>query len=93
MRIKQVMVQLLLMVELCVFGYAYMYGNNGMGTLQARQKEVDTLRTTIEQLKKEVAAVESEILVWQTNDFYKERIAREQLQMARKDDQLFYIGT
>jgi len=32
------------------------------------------------------------MFAWQTDDFFKEKVAREQLQMARKGDELFYIG-
>ena len=40
------------------------------------------------QLKNEIAQLEKEMYAWQTDDFYKEKIAREQLQMARKGDEL-----
>jgi hypothetical protein len=44
-------------------------------------------------MKDEIEQLEQEIYAWQTDDFYKEKVAREQLQMARKGDELFYIGT
>lgn len=93
MRIKQIAIRVLLAIEMIVFGYVYMYGKNGMQVLHKQKKVVAQLQSTVDQLKKEIAVVESEIELWQTDDFYKEKVAREQLQMARKGDEIFYIGT
>jgi cell division protein FtsB len=93
MHIKKIFVRLLLCVEMCVFGYMYLYGNNGLHILQQQKKTLLVLESEVAQLQKETSLLENDIHVWQTNDFYKEKIAREQLQMARKGDKLFYIGT
>ena len=61
--------------------------------LSVQKKERVALEMQLKQLQKEIDALEEEIYVWQTDDFYKEKIAREQLQMARKGDKLFYIGS
>jgi cell division protein FtsB len=42
-------------------------------------------------LKKEVQDLQEELVAWQTDPFYKEKVAREQLQMARPGEELFYI--
>lgn len=92
MHVKKVCVRLLLSIEICFFGYMYICGKNGLQLLGKQKKDVQALEFQIIQLQQETDVLESDIYVWQTNDFYKEKIAREQLQMARKGDRLFYIG-
>lgn len=90
--IKQLSLRIALLVEMCAFGYVYVCGKNGYLTLQRQRVVVVDLHRSVDKLSAEVAQLEQEMYVWQTNDFYKEKIAREQLQMARKGDELFYIG-
>lgn len=92
-RAKKIVMRLFLIVEMAAFGYLYVCGKNGIQILQKQKAAVADLQTNVVQLKKEIDQLEGEIYAWQTDDFYKEKIAREQLQMARKGDELFYIGT
>jgi cell division protein FtsB len=84
--------RLFLVLEMFAFGYVYVCGKNGLQSLHKHKSAVVDLKKNIMQLDQEVASLEKEIYVWQSDDFYKEKIAREQLQMARKGDELFYIG-
>lgn len=93
MQFKKVFMKVLLLLEMGAFGHMYFFGKNGIAALQTQKKVVVGLKHTIVQLDNEVIRLEKEIYAWQTDDFYKEKIAREQLQMARKGDELFYIGT
>ncbi|HLC07261.1 MAG TPA: septum formation initiator family protein [Candidatus Babeliales bacterium] len=92
-RVKKMFMKVLLVVEMAAFGHLYFFGNNGIKALQNQKVVVVDLEKNITQLNDEVIQLEQEMHVWQTDDFYKEKIAREQLQMARKGDELFYIGT
>lgn len=92
-RFKKIFMRVLLVVEMVAFGHIYFFGRNGFNVLQNQRNGVVELQNNIVMLDQEVALLEKEIYVWQTDDFYKEKIAREQLQMARKGDELFYIGT
>jgi len=89
--IKRMLLPLLLVIEGSVFIYVYLHGNNGVYALQCLRNENEGLEQKIDQLSDEVAQLEHEIIEWKTNDFYKEKIAREQLQMSRKDDEIYYI--
>lgn len=91
--LKKVMMRLLLIAEMITFGYIYVCGKNGLQALYNHENMVMNIKKDIMSLDGEVALLEKEINVWQFDDFYKEKIAREQLQMARKGDELFYIGT
>lgn len=92
MRAKKIIMRLLLMVEMAALGYLYFFGTNGIEALQKQRGVVVNLEKNVVNLKHEIEQLEQEIYAWQTDDFYKEKVAREQLQMARKGDELFYIG-
>ena len=90
--VKKIAMRLFLLGEMAAFGYFYMAGKNGLQSLHKQRGIVVDLKKNITHLNDEVAHLQQEINVWQSDDFYKEKIAREQLQMARKGDELFYIG-
>ena len=89
--IKRILLPLLLVIEGSVFAYVYLHGNNGVYALQRLCNENRGIEQKIDQLSHQVAQLEHEITEWETNDFYKEKVAREQLQMSRKDDEIYYI--
>jgi len=91
-RAKKLFMKVLLVVEMSMFGYLYFCGTNGIRALQKQKMIVVNLQKNITQLKGDIDQLEHEMYAWQTDDFYKEKVAREQLQMARKGDELFYIG-
>ena len=91
-QLKKAAMRLFLVLEMVAFGYIYVAGKNGMQSLQKHKKVVVAMEEKIVKLNEEVVSLEKEIHVWKTDDFYKEKVAREQLQMARKGDELFYIG-
>ena len=83
---------LVLLVEIGFFAHIYFFGKNGIAALQKQRGMVEKINEDIVQLSGEISAIERDIFAWKNNDFFKEKIAREQLQMARKDDILFYVG-
>ena len=92
MQIKKTIVNVFLLSEMVCFIYLYLLGTNGIKILQNQRLMVYELRKELELAEKEVKQLQEELYVWQTDDFYKEKVTREQLQMARKDDKLFYIN-
>jgi cell division protein FtsB len=91
--IKKTFIKILFFAEIIVCGHLYLFGNNGITTLQNQKNIVINLKQEITQLQNNIIQLKEEIHTWNNDDFYKEKIAREQLQMARKGDELFYIGT
>jgi len=91
-RWKKMLMKVVLVCEMAGFGHIYFFGSNGIKSLQTHKRVVQDLKKDIMVLDEEIAQLEKEIYAWQTDDFYKEKVAREQLQMARKGDELFYIG-
>lgn len=89
MVIKRIVLRLFLLLEVVVFGHIYLFGNNGLHSLTKLKQETKLFEQEIHQLAEEVESLEVEIEKWNSNDFYKEKIAREQLQMARKNDEIY----
>lgn len=92
MQIKKMMLRLFLMAEIVVLSYVYVFGKSGLYALEKSRDEIKKVEQEIVQVKNEIAQLESRVSEWETDDFYKEKFAREQLQMACRDEEIFYIG-
>ena len=79
-------------IEILVFVGIYFFGVHGIQALMRLQEENVCLEREIVALKAGVAELESDIHVWNSQPFYKEKIAREQLQMARSGDTVYYVA-
>jgi len=90
-RVKRTLLRLFFGLEVCVFVGVYLFGPSGLQSIVRLERENKQLDQEIEQLQARVAVAEQKLTVWQSDDFYKEKIAREQLQMARKGDEVFYL--
>lgn len=93
MYVKKVLMRFFFSLEMLVFCGVYLFGKQSITVLVSLQKENDLLQNQLLEQKKEIAAIEHTIHEWQEHPFYKEKIAREQLQMARKDEQVYYIAS
>ena len=77
-------------VYTCALMYVFLYGPRSWRDVHALQAKIDIVNTQCAEKKAIVAKLEAEEQSWHTNDFLKERIAREELQMARSGDTVFY---
>ena len=89
---KRTIVRLFFAVEVMVFVGVYLFGGNGLQYLRRLQNENQKLKNEIGTLEAEVKVIEQQIVAWQADDFYKEKIAREKLQMARKGDEIYFLA-
>jgi len=88
---KRTMLRVFFAIEVCVFAGVYLFGPSGLQTMVRLSKENDQLALEIFDLQGQVSDWQQKIALWQSDDFYKEKIAREQLQMARRGDEIFYL--
>lgn len=88
---KHKVMELLLLGEIILFGYVYFWGDNGIGMLYTVKHDYEDITQQVMTLQMAVNHLEAEITEWNTNDFLKEKIAREQLHMARVGDEIYYI--
>jgi cell division protein FtsB len=75
-----------------LFAYIYLFGPHGMRVLMDIEQEDAQLNSEITQVQMRVNTLQTTITQWNIHPFYKEKIAREQLQMARKNDEIYYIS-
>jgi cell division protein FtsB len=74
---------------LCFFGM-YWAGSNGLRSVwHARSMNIIKEQELLV-LKNEVEDLKRQLHQWETEPFYKEKVAREQLQMARAGDMIYY---
>jgi len=89
--LKKLILRILLVLELFVFGFTYLFGKNGIVYLLKLKQENCKTVSEINELKTEIDQLQGEINQLKNDKFYKEKIARENLQLAHKDDQIYYI--
>lgn len=92
MKVKQLLLRVFFGAELLVFAGIYMFGPHGVKCLWHMKQENKQLEVEVAVLGTEIAVLEQKIVQWNTNPFYKEKFAREQLQMAKKDELIYYFS-
>lgn len=91
MQIYQIAIRCLLVAEILTLYIFYFFGNNSLLTLnKARQVNI-ALEDNIDKNRKKILLLEKEITEWQLYPFYKERFAREHLQLGHKNEILYLL--
>ena len=90
---KKTIFRMFFVIEIFIFVGVYLFGGNGLQYLACLKKENYKLYDQVVALKHEIVKLEKDIVDWNSNDFYKEKIAREKLQMARKGDQIYFLSS
>jgi len=67
------------------------FGDRGILNLVGKRRQVEALRSELEGLRAENARLSSEIVALRTSPRAIERLAREQLGLARPDETVFLI--
>jgi cell division protein FtsB len=89
-KIKRTLFRLIFALEIVGFTAHYFLGAQGLQKLAHARAETTALTQELAQLDAEITLLNQEIIAWNTNPFYKEKVAREELQMARADEHIFY---
>ena len=79
-------------VEIIIFAGFYIFGTNGITALMHMKKDIAVLDQQVIQLKGDVTHLQSTIALQKKHPFFQEKIAREQLQMARADEEIYLIN-
>jgi cell division protein FtsB len=82
----------LLVVEMVVFGIAYLFGNYGIKQLEVAKKENQVLQVDVDDLKKGVEKLEGQLRDWESDNFHKEKVARERLHMSRPNEHTYHLA-
>jgi cell division protein FtsB len=86
---KRFILRLFLIVEVCGGVIFFIWGPHGMVAVSEKVKEHSLLIGQMEDLQKEVAVLKKQVDQYAHTDFYKEKIAREDLQMARTEEEVY----
>ena len=78
--------------EVIFFILLHLFGSRGLPVFIRLKKENRQLAFEITVLESEIKELEKTIIAWKNNPFYKEKIAREVLHMAKKGEQVYIIG-
>lgn len=88
---KQKLTRIFLVLELCACAVALCVGSHSVQAIYALHKDLTVLQDEIHRLEHEVVELETDVMQWREDDFLKEKMAREQLQMARAGEIIYYI--
>ena len=91
-KIKKILIGVLVMEIVC-YGYWYVAGAQGLLFVQAQIEACEKSKNKRDMLNKEVMILNERIEAYSKyQDFYYEKVAREQLQMARSSDLIYYLS-
>jgi len=88
---KRTMLRVFFALEVVIFIGVYLFGPRGIQAMSILESEGQAISQKIVVLNDLIDEKKEEIALWKSDDFYKEKIAREKLQMARSSDQVFYV--
>jgi cell division protein FtsB len=78
--------------EFLLFAFYYIRGANGLNTILQLKQENKKLTQNIDQIKQEISSMKIENENWEKYPWYREQIARQDLQMAYPDEEIFLIN-
>lgn len=90
--LKKTMLRLFFTLEMIAFTGVYLFGAQGVYQIWRLKKDIDGIQAEIDDLSGQTTELNDRIVAWHNHCYYKEKIAREQLQMARATDEVYYIG-
>jgi len=79
--------------ELIIGTVYFIYSSKGIKAINALCHENRAIENQINALQQDNAQGESQIKDWQRTEWYKEQIAREELQFAKPDESVFLYGS
>lgn len=90
--IKRKIPLFLLALEVFIFSFYYYFGLEGISNLQKSKQGIALLESEIQSIMDDIFTLEKQIASCNVGDFYREKIAREQLQMAAPQETIYYIS-
>lgn len=89
MEMKRIILRVFFSVEIGVFLFFYFFGAQGLPQLHSYKKQNTQLAREICALEKEVAGFRLALAEWDDHPFYKEKFAREELQMGHEQEIIY----
>jgi cell division protein FtsB len=93
-QIKRIILRLFFVTEIVFFAGSYLFGNNGLSAVRRLTQEITQIEKDVLVLTQETKSLDKVIAQWsEKNSFFKEELARNLLQMARKGDQIYFVNS
>ena len=89
--LKRTLFRFFFCIESCVFIWTYVFGIQGIHVIIKTRRENITLAQQVLALQNDISHLEDKIAQWKKFPFFKEKYAREQLQMAHEHDVVYFI--
>lgn len=88
---KNIVLIAILLIEIVIFGAAYLFGKHGIGQVKLAQAKNEQLFEEVQILKQGVEKLEKQLQEWKSDSFYKEQIARERLHLSKPNEHIYYL--
>lgn len=92
LHLKKTLFRAFFACEIVVMFAFYFFGSHGLSALKRLGKEKEQIQEQVDCCLGEINVLQKEINEWKTSDFNREKIAREQLHMARPDELVIYLN-
>lgn len=86
---KKFFIRVIFLAEIALFVYGYVWGSHGMMNLYGCKKANMRLLQELENERRALRDIEQQIEAWNSDPFYKEQYARENLHMARAGEIMY----
>jgi cell division protein FtsB len=87
-----IFLMVLLACETVLFAGVAVWGPYGMHAVRTMQTTIQDTKKVINGERSKIAQLQREWSRWQHSSFYQEKIAREQLQLARPGDIIYFLS-
>lgn len=91
-KIKKLFIKFIILTELFIFSFTFIFGKNGLLYLINLRQQNHIEEAKLELLKIEIKNLNQKINEWNNDEFYKEKIAREQLQLSKEKEQIYFFN-
>jgi len=91
MKIKTILQYTLLLSLTSWYGYQVAYGKNGLKTYYKLTEQLGKEQESVDTLNQEIAQLEHSIHLVKTDNFMKEKIAREELLLGYNNEYVYFI--
>ena len=88
---KKLIGRLFLYGVLVMFVVTFIFGRRGVGVIFALKRSNNQSQINLDVIKAKNKQLEREINSWERYSFYKEQMAREQLQLSYPGDIIYYV--
>jgi cell division protein FtsB len=78
-------------VEMIALTLYSLFGSSGIFMIQDAQKAYKKVQKEIQETQETINRLQNQVNDWKKYPFFKEQLAREQLQMARKNEVVYYF--